>query len=674
MKEGHKYENRLIKASSPYLLQHAHNPVDWFEWGEEAWNKAKAEDKLVLVSIGYAACHWCHVMEHESFENEDTAAIMNEYFVCIKVDREERPDVDQVYMDAVQLITGHGGWPLNMFCLPDGRPLHGGTYFPNREWNQLLFQLHDLKINKRKEAEEYADKLFNGVRSMDLIKDTNPVPIGHSELQELVDTWKKQFDFQHGGMSRSPKFPLPNNYRFLLNYALLAEDKDLSDFVHFTLKKIALGGIYDQIEGGFARYSVDTLWLVPHFEKMLYDNAQLISLYSKAFISSGEVLYKKIVEQTIDFVLTNWKNGEGAYYASFDADSEGEEGKYYVWELDEIKSILGPQAALVAEYYKCTQEGNWEDGKNILHAQFTPQEFASLHNINEEEFDALLTQANQTLLKERQKRIAPALDDKVILSWNALMLEALCDAYQAFNKPEYLHQAQELAHFCESAFKQDGQYYRIYKNGVRSIPAFLEDLSALQSAYLSLYQVSGDEAYALAAKDIANDILNRFVDEETPFFYFTPKEQNDLAVRKKDLGDDVISSGNSMLCLNFKKLHALFAESTYKEISDKMLEHLSSQFKKYPSWYSHWGQSYLNSAFGLWQICYTGSMDESELAKLRKLGNHHTLLVPANPDSQLPITENRIHQKKTFYVCFNEMCYAPVKSLKEVEELLQQKA
>ncbi|TNE79510.1 MAG: thioredoxin domain-containing protein [Bacteroidetes bacterium] len=664
--EAPKYTNSLIKARSPYLLQHAHNPVNWMEWGDEAWAIAKRDDKPVLVSIGYAACHWCHVMERESFENKDTADIMNEFFVCIKVDREERPDVDQLYMDAVQLISGHGGWPLNMFCLPDGRPIHGGTYFPNANWNQLLFQVRDLYINRRSEAEDYAAKLIEGIKSMDILQVQESDKLQAKDLQNIVNNWAKQFDYQFGGMARTPKFPLPNNYHFLLSYAQLSQNAEIKSFVHFTLKKMALGGIYDQLGGGFARYSVDGQWLVPHFEKMLYDNGQLLSLYSKAYSDNQDPLYKTVVEQTIAFIDNKWANGKGAYFASWDADSEGEEGQYYVWSKAELEALWGEQAPLLLDYYRITEKGNWEDGKNILHAHFSNAEYAALRKMPLNQWLHIKADAVNTALASRAKRIEPALDDKVLLSWNALYLEGLCDAYRAFQNPAYLDKALALAEFIEAEMYQDGVYYRVYKQGL-SVPAFLEDLASLSLAYTALYQVCFDERYLVKAKVILDDILNRFSDEEAVLFYFTPSEQADLQVRKKDATDDVISSGNAMVCRALHQRYHYFGEPAYKARVEKMLQAIRPQFLKYAPWYSYWGLSFLEEAYGLFQLCSAEAEAFSIEAHL-----HHSavLLAKTGSNSQLPLTQERSATDGRIYVCENESCYTPVYSLKEAEALI----
>ena len=659
MTDAPKYSNSLIHAQSPYLLQHAHNPVNWMEWGKPAWEKAKREDKLVLVSIGYASCHWCHVMEHESFENSDTAAIMNEYFVCIKVDREERPDVDQIYMDAVQLITGRGGWPLNMFCLPDGKPIHGGTYFPNRDWNQLLFQLHDLYLNRRQEALDYGQKLTEGVVNMDVLKSNKSSLPTKEQLNDILDKWSKQFDWTHGGNARTPKFPLPVNFHFLLNASLLFPKSEAKNMLCLTLDKMAFGGIYDQLQGGFARYSVDAYWKVPHFEKMLYDNGQLISLYAKAAGIYQRNDYAQIARQCISFMDDEWKSPEGLYYSSYDADSEGEEGTYYVWTWEELKEIPVVARQLFVEYYTCIEKGNWEHGKNILHATMSIPDFAALKGMDLIQVSTAIEAGRNLLLSKRAQRIMPALDDKCILAWNALALEGLCDAARYLQDDDIKQKALDLANAIETYSKVSGKYHRIVKNGQASIPAFSEDLSALCSAYISLYQVCFDEKWLLLAKEITDEIIHSFMDEQTGLIYFISHDAEPLIARKKDLSDDVLPGANSTFAFCLMKLHHYFAVPRYQEIAQSMLEEMSEAFLKHSPWYSHWGQSYLLKEFGLYQLCVSGPHAEKAITEPSLLPIPNLILAAAEKTSELPILQIRIGEKTNYYLCMDETCFAP---------------
>jgi uncharacterized protein YyaL (SSP411 family) len=458
--------NHLANSTSPYLLQHANNPVNWYPWGTEALQKAKDENKLILVSIGYSACHWCHVMEHESFEDESVAAVMNQYFVCIKVDREERPDIDQIYMSAVQLMSGRGGWPLNCICLPDQRPIYGGTYFRKNEWASLLFNLADFYKQKPEEAEDYALRLTEGIQqyeSVDFVHEQSAYT--KADLELIVNNWKRYFDHEEGGMGSSPKFPMPNNWQFLMRYAHLMKDVSISDIVSLTLQKMAYGGIYDHVGGGFARYSVDGRWHVPHFEKMLYDNAQLIGLYSEAYTRKNDELYKQVVDEIITFVSNELTSPDGGFYSALDGDSEGVEGKFYTFTQQETEEILGDDAALFNIYYNVTDEGNWEEEHtNVFFRKEHDDVLAEKLGLQVDELKAKINSSRKKMFEARSLRIRPGLDNKIIASWNGLMLKGLCDAYRAFNKPEYLQIALKSAAFIvNNMMDVEDRLSRIYK-------------------------------------------------------------------------------------------------------------------------------------------------------------------------------------------------------------------
>ncbi|KAB2915591.1 MAG: thioredoxin domain-containing protein [Bacteroidetes bacterium] len=667
------HTNRLINASSPYLQQHAHNPVDWYEWGEEAWQKAKAEDKLVLVSIGYSACHWCHVMERESFENEDTAALMNEYFVCIKVDREERPDVDQVYMDAVQLITGRGGWPLNMFCLPDGRPLHGGTYFPNREWNQLLLQLYDFYRNKKQEALEFAAKLTDGVRNMDALTVAPQIErFTPQDMDALYNLWKPQFDWKEGGNERVPKFPMPNNWQFLLNYGLLANNHEALQFADFTLEKIARGGINDLLGGGFARYSTDGLWLVPHFEKMLYDNGQLVSVYANMLRADGNPFYKQVIDETLNFVSRELTDANGGFYSALDADSEGVEGKFYVWTKAELVDILAADEPLFSAYYNCTEAGNWEHSLNILYTKTSVEAFASEKGIALAAFEALLNRCHTTLMAARDKRVRPGLDDKIICSWNALMLKGYADAYLATRNEQYLQSALANQQFIATNFLQNNRLLRIHKAGKNTINAFMEDYACVIDAYLQLYQCTFDVDLLHTAQALTQTCFDEFYSEENNLFYFTSKLDPPLVARKTDTGDDVISSANSIMADNLYKLAYYFGTTNYKTVAEDMLAKMAQQLKKYPSWYSRWADVALMQAFGLYQIVIIGEEAHQLYQHFTDYLPNAVFAVSINGSENLPLFENRHVQGQTLiYICKNETCSLPVTTVEAAMGLMQ---
>src|SRR6218665_2712871 len=536
----HKYTNSLEKETSPYLLQHAHNPVNWFAWGDEALEKAKREDKIILVSVGYSACHWCHVMEHESFEDETVAQLMNDYFVCIKVDREERPDIDQVYMMAVQLMTGHGGWPLNCFALPDGRPIYGGTYFPKQQWMNVLLNLADLYKNEKQKALDYAAQLTEGVRLAELVKTSEEQhAFSETTLSESYRNWKLRFDDVEGGPNKAPKFPLPNNYQFLLQYG--RNNPGLLQHVNLTLKKMAYGGIYDQLGGGFARYSVDHYWKVPHFEKMLYDNGQLVTLYSEAFTKTKDPLYKQVVYETLAFVARELTSPEGGFYSALDADSEGEEGKFYVWTRQELQSILNEDYAVFADYYNVDGRGLWEHEHNILLRHDDDETIAQRHKISMDELHTLIANSKKQLLAEREKRVRPGLDDKILTSWNALMLKGYVDAYNAFDEQLFLDAAVKNAEFILGKMHMNnGALNRTYKNGESKINGFLEDYSFVIEGLIALYQATFSEKYLLKAQELMEYCMMHFRDEKSGMFFFTSDTDQALITRKMELSDNVI--------------------------------------------------------------------------------------------------------------------------------------
>ena len=519
------YTNRLSQETSPYLLQHAHNPVDWYPWGEEALQKAKAEQKPILVSIGYAACHWCHVMERESFENPQIAEVMNAHFICIKVDREERPDVDQVYMDAVHAMGVQGGWPLNVFLNPDAKPFYGGTYFPPRNWVQLLTSIGQAYQGEhRAELDASAEEFTRVLQASDLEKygteATTPI-VTDEQFGLLLANLGGKFDRQWGGLDRAPKFPMPSVWRFLLRAHALTGSVDLLQQVNLTLHELAWGGIYDQAGGGFARYSVDAQWLVPHFEKMLYDNGQLVSLYAEAYQVTKNELYRTVVYDTVEFVRRELTSPEGGFYSSLDADSEGQEGKFYVFTKDELRAILGDEEPLFSAYYNCTVLGNWEHGQNILHRRQSDDDFASAHEIAPQVLAELLIGWKEKILAARAQRVRPGLDDKILTSWNALMLNGLVDAYRAFGYEYFLKLALNNAHFIQKNLRQGPRLWRNYKAGRATITGFLEDYALLIQAYLNLYEATFDARWLREAETLTSYVQENFFDSSENLFFYT---------------------------------------------------------------------------------------------------------------------------------------------------------
>ena len=474
--------NELQLETSPYLLQHASNPVHWKAWNTNSLTEAKDKNKLIIVSIGYSACHWCHVMEHESFEDNAVAAVMNDHFINIKVDREERPDVDAVYMKAVQIMTGRGGWPLNIVTLPDGRPVWGGTYFRKEEWIQTLDQLQEMYQVTPEKMIEYAEKLHEGIQAIEIIQsDSKEDSVNQKQIESLVEKWKKSFDWEFGGMARAPKFMMPNNYQFLMRFAHQKKDSELLDFVNLTLTKMAYGGLFDTIDGGFSRYSVDMKWHVPHFEKMLYDNGQLVSLYSDAYKLTKKPLYKEVIEKTLRFVEKEWLTAEGGFYSALDADSLNEknhleEGAFYVWKIAQLKTILKDDFDLFSQVFNCNSFGLWEDENYVLIQNQPLENIAKQNNISATELQTKKKNWEHLLYIEREKRSKPRLDDKCLTSWNAIMLKGYIDAYKALKDEKYLNIALKNANFIsKNLWSSEGNLNHNYKNGKSTINGYLED-------------------------------------------------------------------------------------------------------------------------------------------------------------------------------------------------------
>lgn len=654
-----EYTNKLINESSPYLLQHAHNPVEWYPWGDEAFEKAEKENKLVLISIGYSACHWCHVMEHESFEDSLTAEMMNKNFINIKVDREERPDVDQVYMNAVQLMTGSGGWPLNCFALPDGRPVYGGTYFPKDKWQQTLTSLQGLKENDPVKLEEYAKNLTAGIQQSELItRNEDPLETKVEFLAQKVNEWSKYWDRKKGGPNRAPKFPLPNNYQFLLEYAFLSGDQESMDFVSTTLDQMARGGIYDQIGGGFARYSTDELWKAPHFEKMLYDNAQLVSLYSQAFTATQNPRYKKIVQETLAFTKRELTNKNGGFYSALDADSEGEEGKFYVWKKEELKEALTPEEfELAKKFYNLNNKGLWEHGNYIL--------------LMDENSDDMLTQDSalgnklehikSKLLARRETRIRPGLDDKILTSWNMLMIEAYLDAYIALEDEQYLKVAEQQIKFIfTNLITKDEGLFHLHKDGKSSINGYLEDYAFTISALLKMYQSTFDESYISQAEALMHYTVKHFLDEESGMFWFKSNKDEQLIAKKQENSDNVIPASNSVMAHNLFILSKLTYNQEFEKTGKQMLSNILPHIE-YGQSYSNWLRLYLYETYPFYEIAATGKNFRALTIELRKTYIPNKLILGAEKKSDLPLLENKFFEEETIFVCQNKTCQLPVK-------------
>ncbi|MGZ3874881.1 MAG: thioredoxin domain-containing protein [Mucilaginibacter sp.] len=654
--------NHLANSTSPYLLQHANNPVDWYPWGSEALTKARTENKLILVSIGYSACHWCHVMEHESFEDEKVAAVMNEYFVCIKVDREERPDIDQVYMSAIQLMSGRGGWPLNCICLPDQRPIYGGTYFRKNDWTSLLFNLADFYKQKPEEAEEYATRLTEGIlqyESVELVKEQPGY--NKADLESIIDSWKAYFDKTEGGMGASPKFPMPNNWQCLMRYAHLAGDSAVAGAVKLTLHKMAFGGIYDHIGGGFARYSVDGRWHVPHFEKMLYDNAQLISLYAEAFTWQPDPLYAQVADETINFVQRELMSPAYGFYAALDADSEGKEGKFYIFTQTEIHDILGTDAPLFDIYYNITKDGNWqEEHSNVLFRKDTDADLAKKLGLPVEELLKSIASSKQKLFEARSLRVRPGLDNKILASWNGLMLKGLCDAYRAFDKPEYLDLALKNAGFILNNLLNDtGRLSRIFNAAGKSQVAFLDDYANIIDAFIAFYEVTFDEQWILQARNLAGHAIAHYYDPEKGIFYYTAADDEQLIARKSEIMDGVIPASNSVMARNLKKLGLLFDDGNYSDISAQLLRNIVPHLARYGSSYSNWIMLLTEEVFGTWEVAVTGEDAGIKRREIEKKYIPNKIMLGGKQGS-LPLLQDKFGAVTQIIICKDKTCGLPV--------------
>lgn len=663
--------NRLAHETSPYLLQHAHNPVEWFPWGEAALKKAKQENKLILVSIGYSACHWCHVMEHESFEDGQVAEIMNRHFVCIKIDREERPDIDQIYMNAVQLMTERGGWPLNCFCLPDQRPVYGGTYFPKKDWINLLLNLAEFWREKPEEAIKYAEQLTEGVRqSEQLIRNTHEETFSEEQLTEIFDPWKRTFDLSEGGYNRAPKFPLPNNWLFMLRYGSLMDNQAARSIVRLTLEKMAMGGIYDQIGGGFARYSVDERWHVPHFEKMLYDNSQLVSLYAEAYQAAPDDLYKNVVYQTLEFVKRELTSPEGGFYSALDADSEGEEGKFYTFTRDELRGILGKDEELISVYYHATEYGNWEEEQtNILIRKSGDGDLALRLGMNEDDLVEKVLAARRRIFEYRSKRVRPALDNKILASWNGLMMKAYSDAYRVFDEPDFLKAAIANAEFTINHMAAGAQLYRVYKDPAShkqtsNVPAFLDDYAFVIEGLISLYEATFDEQWLLQAHTFTDHVIAHFSDESSGMFFYTSNQGEHLIARKQEVFDNVMPSSNSAMANNLFKLGHFFDQQDYLAKSAQMLKNVLPFMKAYGSGYSNWATLLLYQVAGIYEIAITGPNAEVRRKELEKFYIPNKILLGGKAGS-LPLLKDKWGEETRIFVCQNRTCQMPVEHVSD---------
>jgi uncharacterized protein YyaL (SSP411 family) len=676
----HQYTNALINETSPYLLQHAHNPVDWNPWNESTLEKAKTENKLLLISVGYAACHWCHVMEHESFEDSLVAQVMNKSFINIKVDREERPDVDQVYMNAVQLMTGSGGWPLNVIALPDGRPVWGGTYFKKDQWMDALNQISKLYTEDPEKLNDYASKLEAGIKSLDVVQLNTDEPVFDQPfIVDALKHWSKQFDINQGGMNKAPKFMMPNNYHFLLRYAYQSNDTELLDFINLTLKQMAYGGIFDQIGGGFSRYSVDAKWHVPHFEKMLYDNGQLVSLYADAYLITKDELYKDIVTETLAYIKRDMTTKNGAFYSSLDADSktlegELEEGAFYVWKKEELKTLLKDDFELFSDYYNVNNYGFWEHNNYVLIRKDDDTKIIKKHNISKDYLVRKKNEWKDILIKERNKRAKPRLDDKTLTSWNAIMLKGYLDSYRVFGDKDYLASAEKNADFIiNNQLREDGGLYHNYKNGKSTINGYLEDYAATIDAFLALYENTLNEKWLKTARDLANYTFNYFFDDTNNMFYFTSNSDAALVSRSIEYRDNVIPASNSIMAKNLFKLSHYFDNEHFSKTAMSMLNNVKPEMQDYPSGYSNWFDLMLNYAQPYYEVAIVGTEAKQKITELNKTYIPNKLIAGSISENDMPLLESRYNPNNTLiYVCVNKACKLPVSEVKDAIKFLKQ--
>ncbi len=674
-------QNELHKETSPYLLQHANNPVHWQPWGSKTLKIAEQLDKPILVSIGYAACHWCHVMERESFENEATAGIMNEHFVNIKIDREERPDIDHIYMDAVQAIAGNGGWPLNVFLTPQGKPFYGGTYFPpvkahgRASWTDVLLSINEAWKNRREEMETQAETLLEHLKKSNnfgLIKnnieiETGMVSFTKDDVITITKNLLENADIVEGGFGKAPKFPQTFSINVLLQAAYFLKDEKALLQAELSLTKMLHGGIYDQLAGGLCRYSTDNEWLAPHFEKMLYDNALFITALSNAYLLTKKDIYKDVIAHVCNFLFDEMKCNEGGYFAAIDADSEGVEGKFYVWDKTEVNTLLGKDAAFFNAYFDVTDEGNWEE-KNILRILKPIEQVATQFNINVNEAKSVIENSKLILLAQRNKRIKPITDDKILLGWNALLVSAFCKAYTVLQDDKYKLAAVELYNFIETSFRNENEgFFHTYKNGQAKYPAFLDDYAYLIEASINLQEITGEENYLHKAKILMENVFENFADTESNFFFFTEKKQNDIIMRKIELYDGASPAANSVLASNLLYLSIVFDNNEWGNRATKMIESLKTIILKHPGSFGVWASTAVNIAAGINEVVIIGKDMIPQLLKVLHQYLPNKILQSSLGKSAMPLLKGKVNFHKTsLFLCRNFICIKPFFNTEEL--------
>lgn len=673
---GTRKANRLIHATSPYLQQHAYNPVDWFEWSEEALERAVRENKPILVSIGYSSCHWCHVMEREVFEKDDIANVMNETLVCIKVDREERPDIDQIYMDAVQAMGMQGGWPLNVFLTPDQKPFYGGTYFPPEQWLQVIRGVSHAFATRREEVESSAGELANHLANQGIGK-LQQEPLSRALREALDESYGKlqpSFDTAWGGLAKAPKFVMPSLWRWLLRFYRLSGEQDALRHSVFTLKKIAMGGIFDHIGGGFARYSVDQYWFVPHFEKMLYDNAQLMTLYSEAYAITQDPEFKAVVVETFEWLQGEMMNSSGGFYSALDADSEGEEGKFYIWSKPELDTILSDDAALLNDYYSVREEGNWEPGKNVLIRVQPEEDFLKKHSLTPEAWNERLRKLKDKLLAERDKRVRPGLDDKVITSWNAMTVIGLVDAYRALGDERFLEAALKNMRFLENELMEGLTLFRSFKEKRSHVKAFLDDYAYVIQACTNLYQVTFDEYWIHRAQAFLQHTIEHFYDSEDGYFQYTSRDAEKLIASRKEIFDNVIPASNSVMAQNLFHMGTMFDDESWKSMAQKMVFPMEHLIISEPNYMSNWGIVYAEMKHGIAEVAFVGTGAARAGREFFAGYQPFALAMGGEMSGTLPLLDGKtaIDDRLTIYVCYNKTCQRPVHTVTEaLDQLLK---
>ena len=681
-----RHTNRLIHETSAYLLQHAHNPVDWYAWGEEAFRKARSEDKPILLSIGYSACHWCHVMERESFENEEIAALMNELFVNIKVDREERPDLDEIYMSAVQMLTGRGGWPMTMFLTPEGKPFYGGTYFPPEDrygvpgFPRILTGVANAYREKPQDVEKSVGQILTALQRSSQSRESER-NFSPDVIAESAEQIARAYDSDHGGLGEAPKFPNAGVYELFLRHYHHSKSQRFLDMVTHTLTKMAEGGIYDHLGGGFHRYSVDAKWLVPHFEKMLYDNAQLVRIYSQVYCITKDPFFERVVDETVTYLLREMLHPEGGFYSTQDADSEGREGMFFVWTLDEVGGILGEEASeIFCRVYDVTEYGNFEE-KNILHPILTIEQAAKLFRCDVGAIEALVADAKRQLFEEREKRIKPFRDEKIIASWNGLIISGLAEAIKISPKPAYIEAANRTVEFIFTKMFRDGYLLHTYKDGIAKLLGYLDDYAFLAVGLMDLYEATFDQSNLQRAVQLANIMLSEFWDDSDGAFFYTGKSHEQLISRAKPVFDASIPSGNAMATQLLLRLYHLTGTDDYLKRAERVLRSYYDAMESQPFGFAHMLcvlDLYLNEPK---EIVVVGKREYPNTAKL--IGQIHSLYLPnktlqlVGPEEPLekisPLLRGKtqIDGQPTVYVCHNFTCSAPVTSWPDLKPLLE---